>query len=254
MQSTSRFDPLAAATDASSATSNTELERICRLALRSRFPELREGGIKASFYPYIGLTHTIRRRREAWILRISDHCRSAPHCVLESIAIILGCKVLRKRPPAEHMRIYEHFRHDPAVEAMVRERRRRRGRKVIRPAGRYHDLRLYYEEVNRQFFNSQVELRAIGWSARSSWSRLGHFDPVHRTVTISPVLDSPALAAMVLKYLVYHELLHAVLDDERGGTRVNCHTRAFRNAEHAYPDYAEAKRLLDEFCRSSGMR
>ncbi len=243
-----------AASDTPGGICTADLERICRSALRSAFPSFRKREIRASFHPYIGLTHTIRCRGAAWMLRISDHCRCAPPEVLEAIVIILGCKVLRRKPPEDRLRIYEQFRHDPAVEAMVRERRLQRGKKVIRTTGRHHDLHVYYDEINRQFFNSQVELSAIGWSARSGWTRLGHYDPVHRTVTISSVLDSPALPRMVLKYLVYHELLHAVFEEHARGMRRNHHSRPFREAEHAYPDYAAAKKLLNEFCRSRGRR
>ncbi len=242
------------ASETPAGTCTADLEGICRSALRSAFPSFRNRDIRASFHPYIGLTHTIRRRGSAWILRISDHCRCAPPKVLEAIAIILGCKVLRRQPPKNWLRIYEQYRHDPAVVAMVRERRLRRGKKVIRPTGRHHDLRAYYDEINRRFFDSQVELRAIGWSARRGWTRLGHYDPVHGTVTISSVLDSPALPRMVLKYLVYHELLHAVFEEEARGMRRNSHSRPFREAERAYPDYATAKKVLNEFCRSRGRR
>ncbi len=234
--------------------SAADLERICRSALRSTFPSLRTRKIRASFYPYIGLTHTIRRCGAEWVLRISDHCRKAPREVLAAIAIILGCKVFRQQPSDDWLRIYEQFRRDPAVEAMVRARRIRRGKKIMRTTGKYHDLRLYYRQINRQYFNSQIDLNAIGWSERRSWTRLGHFDPIHRTITISPVLDSRELPRKVLKYLVYHELLHAVFEEESRGARKNYHFQSFREAERAYPDYAAAKKLLNEFCRSRGTK
>jgi len=252
MQLDFRFEKHQPGPETSRGISSAELEWICRSALRSEFPVFKGREVRAFFYPYIGLTHTIRRRGETCMLRISDHCRMAPRMVLEAIAVILACKLLRRRPPQDSLRIYEAFRHDPATEAAVRSRRLLLGRKVIRPTGRHHDLEQYYREINSRFFNSQIDLAAIGWSARRSWTRLGHFDPVHRTVTISPVLDSSALPPFVLLYLVYHEMLHSVFDEDLRGSRRRHHTRLFRETERAFPHYAAAKKLLNEFCRSRG--
>ncbi len=216
------------------------------------FPSFRNAEISSSFYPYVGLTHTIRRRGGAWFLRISDHCLPAPHRVLQAVAILLACRVLRRRPPDEWLQVYNSFRRAPSVEASVRERRLRRGRKVMRASGKHHVLGSYCEEVNRRFFNSQIEITRIGWSRKRSWSRLGHYDPLHRTITISAALDSPMVPPMVLSYLVYHEMLHAVFDAVHSGARRRHHPRAFREAERAHPDYAEASRFLNGFCRGRG--
>ena len=230
------------------------LEWVCRSALQAWFPSLSRVGISASFYPYVGLTHTIRRRDGAWVLRISDHCRHAPRSVLESIAALLACKVLRRKPRKAWLQTYDAYRRSPEVEAQVRERRLRRGRKVICAAGRHHALQTLVEDLNERFFNHQIEIARIGWSAKRSWTRLGHFDPVHRTITITPVLDSPEVPPLVLAFLVYHEMLHAVFDEERSGRRKRHHTRAFKAAERAYPDYAAARRFLEVFCRTRGKR
>ena len=122
----------------------------------------------------------------------------------------------------------------------------------MRAAGEYHALRTYCDDLNRRFFNGQVDVDRIGWSRRRSWSRLGHYDRVHRTITISPVLDSPIVPPMVISFLVYHEMLHAVFDAERSGAHRRHHPRGFRAAEHSYPDYAAATDFLSEFCRTRG--
>jgi hypothetical protein len=225
---------------------------VCRETLRAMFPSFRNVEISASFYPYVGLTHTIRKHGSAWILRVSDHCVCAPHRVLQAIAILLACRVLRRRAPEEWVRVYKEFCQAPLVDASVRERRLLRGKKVMRTAGRHHALRVYCEELNRRFFDGQIEVARIGWSRNRSWSRLGHYDPLHRTITISAVLDSPIVPPMVLSFLVYHEMLHAVFDAEQAGSRRSHHPRAFRAAEHSYPDYAAATEFLSEFCRTRG--
>jgi hypothetical protein len=228
-----------------------ELEWIFRSVLRSMSPSFRDGRIVASFYPYIGLSHTIRRRKGDWIIRVSDHCRLAPGLVLEAIAFILGCKILRRRPPSRMLEAYNQFCRDPAVQARVQGRRRLRGRKRIDAVeGRHHDLAAIYHSLNEQYFGRQVEIGKVGWGLRASWRRLGHYDPLHQTITVSPVLDSPRVPRSVLAYLVYHEMLHAVFEDTAGPGRKRHHPPEFRRAERAYPTYESARKFLDRFCRN----
>jgi hypothetical protein len=230
-------------------TSSADLQWICRSALSSAFPSFRDMAIEASFYPYLGLTHTIRRKGTKWILRISDHCRRAPASVLEAIAMILASKVMRRRPDAQCLQHYERFRNDPWVSKAVEERRRAKGRKRIASTpGKCYSLRQIFEELNAEFFNGQIELRKIGWGFRRSWRRLGHYDLVHRTVALSPVLDSPKVPKFVVRYIVYHEMLHAVFEGAPCAGRRKHHPPAYNRAEKAYPDYARAKKFLSEFC------
>ncbi len=230
---------------------STDLKGICRSVLSATSDSFRGKEINAAFYPYIGMTHTIRRRGAVWVIRISDHCRQAPRPVLEAIVLLLACKVLRKEPPNEARKTFEDFRQDPDVGRRVNARRLERGRKQIdERSGKHHLLEEIYIELNRRFFNNQVELRKLGWGARRSWSRLGHYDPIHHTITISPVLDSPRVPRMVVSYLLYHEMLHTLFNGI--GKRGRHHTPEFNRAERAFPSYAEARRLLDQFCRARG--
>jgi len=230
--------------------SYSPLEWICRTVLESAIPRFRNAGIEVSFYPYVGLRHTIRRKGNKWVLRISDHCRYAPREVLEAITIILICKVMRRRAPNRVLLAYDDFSRDPSVVEAVRQRRLERGRKCISDAGgRYHSPQDIYQELNSCHFNGQVEISKIGWGPRNSWERLGHYDPVHHTVTISPVLDSPRVPGFVVAYVVYHEMLHALFEDRPDYGPRRHHTPEFRRAEEAYPDYRTAKEFLKEFCK-----
>jgi hypothetical protein len=227
------------------------LEWLCRSILCALSPSFHDKKITASYYPYVGLTHTIRRHGDRCVVRISDLCRHAPRGILEAIVTILGCRLLRRRAPKEMVRRYEQFRQDAWVQAAVRDRRLSRGRKEIEAAeGRHHSLQQIYRELNAAYFNDQLEIQKIGWGRRRSWTRLGHYDPVHNTVTISPVLDASQVPHSVVRYLVYHELLHALIGQGPAGRRH--HPREFQIAEKAFPDYAPAKKFLDEFCRAKG--
>ncbi len=234
--------------------SSEELAWICRAALQAAYPSFRDAHIEACFYSYVGLTHTIRRTGKGWLLRISDHCRRAPRMVIEAIALILAAKVLRRKPPRRMLEEYAHFRKAVEVEELVRKRRLQRGRKLINSGeGKYHSLAAIYREVNARHFANQVEIHKLGWGPRRSWGRLGHYDPVHHTITISPVLDSPRVPRAVVAYIVYHEMLHTLFECTAAHDgRNRHHPSGFKKAERAYPDYQAAKRFLSTFCRARG--
>ncbi|HSW40319.1 MAG TPA: hypothetical protein VLL97_12595 [Acidobacteriota bacterium] len=229
------------------AAGDAALDQFCRTVLETAFPEFGKARLDARFYPYIGLTHTIRRKGGAWRIRISDHCRRAPDPVLKAIILMLACKVLRKRLPGKYLYVYECFCKDACVAEAVKMRRRARGKKRISGhPGTCHSLPGLYREVKRSYFNDQVAIDRIGWGYRKSWRRLGHYDPVHHTVTLSPVLDSPAVPEFVVKFIVYHELLHAVFSKPAGAGRY--HSREFRLAEKAHPDFKRAGAFLRDYC------
>jgi hypothetical protein len=236
-----------------SKADSVRLQWICRSVLESLSEEFSRFSIEARYYHYIGLSHTIRRKGSRWVVRISDHCMGAPDSVLESIVKILGCKVLRRRLPEKALAIYERFRKSPRVEESVRRRRRAKGRKHIAgEMGKHHSLRGLFRELNRRYFNDQIEVRLIGWGCRKSWSRLGHYDPVHHTITISPALDSPVVPVYVMQYLVYHEMLHAAFQDASPCSLHRHHPPEFRHAERAYPDFGRAQKFLKDFCARRG--
>jgi hypothetical protein len=226
------------------AREETELQWICRSTLEALSPTFQGIELQTFFYRYIGLTHTIRRKGSKWVIRISDHCRHAPAQVLEAIVTILGCKMLRRKSPRKALEIYGNFRKSPFMESTVRERRLLKGRKHINgEAGKYHSIEKIYRELNGRYFDDQIEIRKIGWGRRNSWRRLGHYDPLHHAIAISPVLDSPRVPDYVLRYLVYHEMLHTVFQDAP-----KHHPSVFRKTERAYPDFVRAKNFLREYC------
>ena len=226
-----------------------DLQWLCRAVLENFSPELRGTAIDARFYPYIGLTHTIRRRESGWAVRISDHCRRAPHQVLEAIMTILVSKALRRRVPKRARRIYDDWRRQSFISDAVSARRTVKGRKCFADhEGRWHPLPEICSEVNSRFFSDQVEIQKIGWGVRRSWGRLGHYDPTHNTITLSPVLDSPDVPRFVVDFIVYHEMLHAVFEGaENYGFRRH-HPPAFRRTERSHPDYEAVRKFIKSFC------
>jgi hypothetical protein len=235
--------------DSGKDNSAVELQWLCRSVLEGIAPEFRQGEVRAAFYPYIGLTHTIRRKGMTWVVRLSDHCRHAPRPVLEAVITLLAYKALRRRVPKRAVETYDAWRKTPGIDDAVSARRSSKGRKRFDDQkGRHHSLEEISREVNRRFFNDQVEIRKIGWGVRRSWGRLGHYDPSHNTITLSPVLDAHKVPRFVVSFIVYHEMLHAVFEGAADYGFRRHHPPEFRRAEKSHPDYEATRKFLQEYC------
>src|SRR5580765_5517731 len=71
------------------------------------------------FYPYAGLAHTIRLREQTAHVRLSDALCGAPAGVIESAAVILISRILRRRTPQESLENYRRFALAPATRRRV---------------------------------------------------------------------------------------------------------------------------------------
>lgn len=118
--------------------------------------------------------------------------------------------------------------------------------------GRHHDLAALAAELHAsEFSDSFATARAfprITWgrfaSRRARRSlRLGSFEPLARIVRVHPVLDSPAVPSSFVRYVLFHELLHAVVDEgEHGRSRRVLHGPEFRRRERAFAGTSGALR------------
>ena len=178
-------------------------------------------------------------------MHISDILAEAPPIVLEALAEILLAQLFRRRASDEARECYMAYIFEPTVRRRVDEARRTRGRVRLLPAcGRHYDLAEIFSRLNSRFFNGELSSCRIGWSTRPSRSILGRYDPAHHTITISKSLDSESIPLEIVEYLVFHEMLHIRIPLERRGSRRVVHSRAFREAEKAFPNYRHVRERL----------
>lgn len=125
--------------------------------------------------------------------------------------------------------------------------------KPLRTQGRIYDLAAMFEAVNRRYFNGTV-LCSIGWGrrgkakrgARSRMIRFGSYSRLENVIRINPVLDSESVPAEFVEYIMFHEMLHAVMPSvERGMKRLH-HHRAYRLLERRFPDHARLQKMAVE--------
>src|SRR6185503_13230613 len=148
--------------------------------------------IDVRFYPYAGLRHTIRVRSGQVYVRLSDISKTFPPEVTRALAFVLVARLLGKKVPAVHDRVYREYSLNPEVMRSSDIARRHRGRKMISTSrGSTYDLDKMFAKINRRYFESGLEKPTITWSQRKTRSILGHHDRVYETITISKSLDSP---------------------------------------------------------------
>lgn len=121
-----------------------------------------------------------------------------------------------------------------------------------RPAGAHHDLAASFDRVNRRYFSGELSRPRLTWSLTFTGRKFGHYDPVRDTVMVSSTLDQANVPALVVDFIMYHELLHKQLGiDWRNGRR-HAHTAEFKAAEQRFERAADATAILTRLASGTG--
>jgi hypothetical protein len=198
------------------------------------------------FYPYAGLAHTIRLRDHTAHVRLSDALRGAPAGVIEAAAVILLSRILRRRTPRESLEKYRRFALAPATRRRVDKLRRARTRRVAGgPTGGAHDLAPMFTRLNRRYFAGRLRRPRLGWSRRTWRTQLGCFDPALDQIVLNRRLDRAAVPALVVEYVLFHEMLHVKHPLKATRCHLQAHSREFLKEEKKFPHHAQARRYLN---------
>jgi len=201
--------------------------------------------IRVEYYRFVGINHTVRLREGRLLVRLSDLFRRAPAPVMEALASILLAKLYRHEVPRAARAAYREYCNTPQMRRRAQASRRRRGRKLLAgPEGSRYHLTALFDELNRQYFKGRLPPVRLGWSLRRSRRILGHFDPSHRSITLSRWLDHPRVPEVVVRYVLFHEMLHAKF---LAGTYFdvrNPHSRQFREEEQTFRGHEEARNWI----------
>lgn len=233
------------------------LQRVFSEAFRQLDPKgrrfrLNTSDIEVRFYPYAGMHHTIRVRSGRVFVRLSDVFEAAPPEVIRAVAFLLVARLLSRKIPPAHERVYRAYAFSPQVLRASDIARQKRGRKVISSAqGKSYDLSELFDRLNRRYFDSQIEKPVLTWSKRKAKRILGHHDAVHRTITISKALDARDVPEWFVEYILYHEMLHIKHPAKFINGRRYYHTPAFRSEEQSFPQYQASQEWLDRVVRKN---
>jgi hypothetical protein len=228
-------------------SSDADLESIFSAALGAASKKTTAPEVHARFYPYAGLSSTIRLREGRVFVRVSDILEGSPSEVLYALACILVCKLYRRKTPQEHTRVYREYTQQPSVIDSSDAARRKRGFKVFTsPVGKAYDLSELFEDLNERYFARALDRPMLSWSQGITRRVLGHHDHVHGAIVVSRTLDSPKVPRFVVEYVMYHEMLHIKHPPKLAGNRTIYHGREFKSDELAFERYEEATQWLSK--------
>src|SRR6266478_6136797 len=113
--------------------------------------------------------------------------------------------------------------------------------------GRYFNLRKIFDKLNALYFRNRLKDYTIAWGRRrrqrpKDWIVFGTIQEEDRVIRIHPLLDRAFVPTWFLEYVIYHEMLHAVVPDryDSQGRRVIHHT-GFTTRERRYRWFHRAK-------------
>jgi predicted metal-dependent hydrolase len=126
--------------------------------------------------------------------------------------------------------------------------KRERGRKSLgSPRGRLYDLEQIFEDLNVRYFHGLMARPQIGWSVRPSRNTLGHYDPSHNVIVLTNLLDREQAPELVVRYVLFHEMLHLRYPTKHTGSRRCVHTPEFKTAERQFEEFERANAELKKF-------
>jgi hypothetical protein len=118
--------------------------------------------------------------------------------------------------------------------------------KPLRTEGEVHDLQALYDALNDRYFGGTVDAR-IGWGRGSKGTRrrsirMGAYYHDTATILIHPALDRAEVPRYFVELVVYHEMLHQAVPQQRTESGRRCiHSVEFRARERLFHDFERAR-------------
>ncbi len=129
-------------------------------------------------------------------------------------------------------------------DILLRWKKKPKGKlRKLNPVGVAHDLRDIFQEINKNFFNSELAVK-ITWSPKIGGLSTHSLqkDPEgnsYHLITISQGYNAKNVSREILGGVVYHECLHAALPPKVVNGRRVVHGADFKKRERQYPYYAQ---------------
>lgn len=118
--------------------------------------------------------------------------------------------------------------------------------------GLHFDLREIFDKLNAQYFRNRLKGYRIEWGRKrrerpSIEIVFGTIQEQDRLIRIHPLLDRAFVPRWFVEYVMYHEMLHAVVRDRYtpGGKRI-IHHDEFYEKERKFRWFKRAKRWESE--------
>jgi len=118
--------------------------------------------------------------------------------------------------------------------------------------GRFFDLGAIFDKLNAKYFRNRLRGYTIFWGRKrkqrpKTYMVFGTIQEEDRIIRIHPLLDRSFVPTWFLEYVVYHEMLHAMVPDEydASGRRLVHHDK-FLEKERRFHWFRRAKNWEQE--------
>lgn len=117
---------------------------------------------------------------------------------------------------------------------------------TISPQGAVYHLQEILDQCNAQYFESCLDLKITWKTGRLRKNRktliLGVYDSQAHLIKIDQILDCERVPRYYVEYVVFHEMLHALLGDKIDDKGRRCvHHAEFKKKEKTFLEYPAAK-------------
>lgn len=176
---------------------------------------------------------SFRKREDGVTVRLHRMFLGADERILDEIAGF----VKNRRCPMQHTRVFINSNRHKLKSAAPRK-------VTINARGRRYDLQLIFDRLNARYFSGAVTA-AITWGRKGprrfpARRTLGTYLEERNLIRIHPVLDSRRVPLFYVEFIVYHEMLHAVMESEVKNGRRRIHAKEFKKREMLFEQYAQA--------------
>jgi len=220
--------------------SDNHLNKIFNSAQRDFFNK-KYKKIEVDFHNFRSLKHTVEWTPWRIKIKVNEHFRRAPDNIIKLLAIILLAKVYQVKVGRDIRSDYNNY-----VESLKEYLpvKKHNSLDAYKSKGERFDLVKIFDQLNALYFENKLRLPILGWSRKKSYWRLGFYDMDRNLLVISRVFDQRGVPDEVVKYLVYHEMLHIHFPFERKNGRRKIHPPEFRRTEKKFPRYQDIQNWL----------
>jgi predicted metal-dependent hydrolase len=114
----------------------------------------------------------------------------------------------------------------------------------VRTLGKHYNLLDIYNAINKEYFEEKISA-TITWGTKgprraAARRTLGSYSFHNVLIRINPILDTKSVPRYFLEFVVYHEMLHADMDNKNKPGRRLLHSKEFKKREKQFKHYDRA--------------
>lgn len=205
--------------------------------------------VSACYYPYRDFKSTWTRTNTDIRLKISDYLSDCRPEILFQFARALYSMISTGSRMRYPQSLINWLRSPYFIEKKRPVYLSRSRNLTLSQRGEVYDLNESFSRLVESGLIKDCGDVYLTWTRRPNRRRMGYCSVLMRTVAISSLLDSPSVPQRLVDYVLYHELLHILLNSADLSTN---HSRLFREMEARFPEQKEAERLLCRLVSGKG--